>query len=107
MRVWCEIVICGAIGTEGSGNYELSGVGVCTRGCFCVVLGVGWKLLLAITYMVWKLEREKSKRRVHGGKSAGGEIVRDFLTKLHSNYFRAVLFCALIDYHHLSVSDLK
>ena len=42
--------------------------------------------------MVWKLEREKSKRRVHGGKGAGGEIVRDFLTKLHSNYFRAVRF---------------
>ena len=36
------------------------------------------------------MEREKSKRRVHGGKGAGGEIVRDFLTKLYSNYFRAV-----------------
>ena len=41
--------------------------------------------------LVWKLEREKSKRREHGGKSSCGEIVRDFLTKLHSNYFRAVM----------------
>ena len=41
--------------------------------------------------MVWKLEREKSKRRGHGGKSASEEIVRDFLTKLHSNYLRAVM----------------
>ena len=40
--------------------------------------------------LVWKLEREKSKRREHGVKGAGGEIARDFLTKLHSNYFRAV-----------------
>ena len=40
--------------------------------------------------MVWKLEREKSKRRVHGGKGAGGEMVRNFLAKLHSNYFRVV-----------------
>ena len=43
--------------------------------------------------LVWKLEREKSKRREHGGKSSCGEIVRDFLTKLHSNYFRAVITC--------------
>ena len=39
---------------------------------------------------MWKLEREKPKRRVHGGKGAGGEMVRNFLAKLHSNYFRAV-----------------
>ena len=39
---------------------------------------------------MWKLEREKLKRRVDWGKGAGGEIVRDFFTKLHSNYFRAV-----------------
>ena len=40
--------------------------------------------------MVWKLEREKSKRRAHGGKCAGGEMVRNFLAKLHSNYLRVV-----------------
>ena len=45
MRVWCGIVICGGIGTEGSGNYELSGVGVCTRGYNGVVLGVGGEIL--------------------------------------------------------------
>ena len=39
--------------------------------------------------MVWKLEREKLKRRVHGGKGADGEMVRNFLAKLHSNYFSA------------------
>ena len=33
-RAWCGIVICGGIGTEGAGNDEFSGVGVCTRGCF-------------------------------------------------------------------------
>ena len=55
---------------------------------WCLVWGgnFSWRLLK----IVWKLEREKSKRRVHGGKDAGGEIVRDFLTKLYSNYFRAV-----------------
>ena len=41
--MWCGIVICGGIGTEGDGNDEFSGVGVCERGCFCVVPGVGWK----------------------------------------------------------------
>ena len=47
-----------------------------------------WRLLT----IVWKLEREKLKRRVHGGNGAGREIVRDFLTKLHSNCFCAVLY---------------
>ena len=41
--------------------------------------------------MVWKLERKNSERRVHGLKCTGGETVRNFLAKLHSNYFRAVL----------------
>ena len=40
--------------------------------------------------MVWKLERKNSERRVHGLKCTGGETVRNFLAKLHSNYFRAV-----------------
>ena len=55
-------------------------------GDWCGGVNFSWRLLK----VVWKLEREKSKRRDHGGKGAGGEIVWDFLTKLHSNYFRAV-----------------
>ena len=46
--------------------------------------------------MVWKLEREKLKRRVHGGKGADGEMVRNFLAKLHSNYFRAMWECMTV-----------
>ena len=42
-------MICGGIGTEGSGNYELSGVGVCTRGQDGAVIGVG-ELILAGDY---------------------------------------------------------
>ena len=45
MKVWCGIIICGGIGTEGSGNYELSGVGVCTRGQDGAVIGVGGLIL--------------------------------------------------------------
>ena len=41
MRVWCGIVFCGGIGTEGSGNYELIGEGVCTRGPYGAVIGEG------------------------------------------------------------------
>ena len=33
---------------------------------------------------------EKIKKRVYGGKYPGGGMVRDFLAKLHANYFRAV-----------------
>ena len=42
-RVLCRIVIFGGIGTEGARNDEFSGVGVCTRGYFGAVPGVGWK----------------------------------------------------------------
>ena len=34
----------------------------------------------------WKVEKAGS-----WGKGAGGEMVRNFLAKLHSNYFRAVV----------------
>ena len=35
-------------------------------------------------------KRRNSKRRIYGGKCTDREMVRDFLAKIHSNYFRAV-----------------
>ena len=41
MRVWCGIIFCGGIGTEGSGNYELIGEGVGSGGPYGAVIGEG------------------------------------------------------------------